>query len=91
MSPNTEDAMTSSREPSRESDDAGRPSPFEKKNLNDATRDDLLAIEGIGQSTAERLIDYRQDIGPFRSFDELTNIPTLTDEKIDLLERHFSI
>ncbi len=82
--------MASSQQP-RDSGDAGRPSPFEKKNLNDATRDDLLAIEGIGKATAERLLDYRQDIGPFRSFDELTNIPTLTPQKIDLLERHFSI
>lgn len=84
--------MTSTpREPGRESDDGGRPSPFEKMNLNDATRADLLAIEGIGEATAERLLDYRDDIGPFRSFDELTNIPTVTGEKIDLLERHFSI
>ncbi|QDG53288.1 helix-hairpin-helix domain-containing protein [Persicimonas caeni] len=83
--------MTSSQEPRRGSEETGLPAGFEKMNLNDATRDDLLAIEGIGEATAERLLDYRQDIGPFRSFDELTNIPTVTSEKIELLERHFSI
>jgi DNA uptake protein ComE-like DNA-binding protein len=58
---------------------------------NDATRDDFLAIDGIGEATTARLIDYRDDIGPFRSFKELKNIPTLTPEKIDLLQRHFSV
>jgi competence protein ComEA len=80
--------MTTPQEPGQEPQ---KPSPFERMNLNDATRDDLLAIEGIGERTAERLLDYREDIGPFRSFDELTNIPTLTREKIDLLERHFRV
>lgn len=83
--------MTSSQEPRRGNDQSGPPPGIEKMNLNDATRDDLLAIEGIGEATADRLLDYRADIGPFRSFDELTNIPTVTSEKLDLLERHFSL
>ena len=83
--------MTSPKEPTRASDDTDSRPGFEKMNLNDATRDDLLAIAGIGKTTAERLLDYRQDIGPFRSFGELNKIPTVTRDKIDLLERHFSI
>jgi competence protein ComEA len=77
--------------PEERGPDRPQPSGFGKTNLNDATRDDFLAIDGIGEATTARLIDYRDDIGPFRSFKELKNIPTLTPEKIDLLQRHFSV
>lgn len=85
--------MTTPEERGRDGRDTNRPkpSPFEKTNLNDATRDDFLAIEGIGEATTERLLDYREDIGPFRSFKELQNIPTVTPDKIELLQRHFRV
>ena len=80
--------MTTPRERGQEPQ---KPTGFGKTNINDATRADFLAIEGIGEATTERLIDYRDDIGPFRSFKELKNIPTVTPDKIELLQRHFSV
>lgn len=43
-------------------------------NLNTASKQELLKIVGIGNSTAESIIKYRQCYGSFQSVDELLEI-----------------
>jgi len=43
-------------------------------NLNQSTIDDLVTLKGIGYKKAQAIIAYRQQIGAFKSVNELTNI-----------------
>jgi hypothetical protein len=42
--------------------------------LNKAPKNELLLLPGIGEVLAERIIEYRQDVAPFKKVIELENI-----------------
>ena len=53
----------------------------EKVNINTATQDELDSLPGIGPSLAERIINYREENGNFKSTDELQNVKGIGDAK----------
>jgi competence protein ComEA len=52
-------------------------------NLNTATQTQLEALPGIGPSTAEKIIQYREDNGPFERVEDLLKIPGIGPETLD--------
>jgi competence protein ComEA len=46
----------------------------EKININTADKDKLCELTGIGPAIADRIIEYREKHGPFKSVDELTQV-----------------
>jgi competence protein ComEA len=53
--------------------------------LNTATAEQLDALPGIGPTTAQKIIDYRQQHGPYTSIDDLDAISGIGPAKIDSL------
>jgi competence protein ComEA len=43
-------------------------------NLNAATAAQLQTLPGVGASTAQRIVDYRQKNGSFKKIEELMNV-----------------
>jgi competence protein ComEA len=57
-----------------------------KVNINSASRRELEELPGIGPTLAERIVDYREKTGGFRSVDELKQVSGIGDKKFDELK-----
>ncbi len=57
--------------------------PRARININTATAEELEALPGIGEVIAARIIEYREENGPFRSVDDLIHVQGISGETID--------
>jgi competence protein ComEA len=53
--------------------------------LNTATADELDTLPGVGPVTAERILEYREQNGPFRSVDELDAVTGIGPKRLEQL------
>lgn len=58
----------------------------EKININTATLEELASLPGIGETLAERIIDYRDEVGSLYSIYELEAVSGIGDKKIDAIK-----
>jgi competence protein ComEA len=54
-------------------------------NLNTATAEQLDALDGVGPSTAKKIVEYRQQHGGFGSVSDLDRIPGIGPKKVAAL------
>ena len=52
-----------------------------KVNINTATQDELDALPGIGVSTAQKIIEYRETNGKFNKIEDLQNVKGIGESK----------
>lgn len=62
-----------------------------KIDLNTATRDDLVALPGIGEGIAEEILLYRDERGAFTSLDQLRKIKGIGAKKFEKLRPYIEI
>ena len=72
---------------------AGAPGagPTQPVDLNSATLEQLDTLDGVGPSTAQKILDYRQQHGGFRSVDELDSVPGIGEKKLAALRDHVHV
>lgn len=58
----------------------------EKINLNTATEAELQTISGIGAKKAQEIIRFRDEQGPFKTVEELKNVPGIGEKTVDRLK-----
>jgi competence protein ComEA len=63
-------------------------SPAAPINLNSATVEELDGLPGVGPVTAQKIVDYRREHGPFTSVDQLDAIAGIGPTRIDNLRAH---
>ena len=57
--------------------------------LNRATRDELMLVPGIGETTADRIVQVRNSSGLFRKVADLKNVPGIKERKLKRWEQSF--
>ena len=73
------------------SPDRARSAPAAKKDLNTATRRDLMAVHGIGHSLANNIISYRDRHGPFAGLEDVINVPGVGPARLEAISEGFDI
>jgi competence protein ComEA len=60
--------------------------PFEKVipcvSINSATISDLISLNGIGEKTAQSIIDYRTSVGLFQTIEDLLNVKGIGEKTL---------
>lgn len=59
-------------------------------NINNASKERLEEIPGIGAVTALRIIDYREKFGSFKSLEDLTKVKGIGPKKAEAMKQHIS-
>ena len=60
-------------------------------NLNSATAAELDALDGIGATYAQRIIDYREANGGFKSIEEIKNVKGIGDKTFEKFKDKITI
>ncbi len=60
--------------------------PHDPVNLNTATVEELDKLPGIGPALAQRIVDYRNQNGPFKKVEEVKNVKGIGDALFDELK-----
>lgn len=62
-----------------------------KVNINTANKEKLATLPGIGEGTAEKIIEYRSKTGKFNVIDEIKKIPGIGESKFKSLKDKITI
>ena len=60
-------------------------------NLNTASKDELLAVPGIGPAKAQAIVEHRQTHGPFKSVDDLKSVKGFRAKLIEKLRPELTV
>jgi competence protein ComEA len=65
--------------------------PSQPLNLNTATLEQLDTLDGVGPTTAQKILDYRTEHGGFGSVDELDQIPGIGEKRLAALRESVQV
>jgi len=60
-------------------------------NLNTATKDELIALPGIGPAKAQAILDYRHANGAFKSVEELKDVKGIGAKRFEKLKTELTV
>ena len=63
----------------------------EKVNLNTASKEELMALPGVGETLADRILEYRNMHGIFYAVEELLGISGIGTKKLDAIATYVTV
>jgi competence protein ComEA len=60
-------------------------------NLNNAGIDELCTLPGIGESTAQKIIEYRNKKGKFKKISDIMNVKGIGEKKFEKIKEYLVI
>ena len=60
-------------------------------NINTATAADLMLVPGIGEKTADAIIQTRKDLGGFKQIEDLLEVRGIGAKKFEVFRKYFCI
>jgi len=63
----------------------------DKININQASRQELMLLSGIGEKYAQAIIDYRQSQGPFNSTEEIKEVKGIGEKTFEEIKDRLEI
>lgn len=63
----------------------------EKVNINTATQTELETLNGIGPSTALKIINYRNENGKFETIEDIKNVPGIGEQKFENIKEDICV
>lgn len=62
-----------------------------KVNINTATKEELMKLSNIGESKAEKIIDYRTANGNFNSIEDIKKVSGIGDKLYDSIKENITV
>ncbi len=62
-----------------------------KININKATEAELTSIPGIGTSTAQKIITYREENGKFQTIEDIKKVSGIGDSKFESMKDYIAV
>ncbi|MCL1823906.1 MAG: ComEA family DNA-binding protein [Oscillospiraceae bacterium] len=66
-------------------------SDFEIININTASLDELTSLTGIGEVIGQRIIDYRENSGAFRSKEEIMEVSGIGEKVFEGIKNRITV
>lgn len=75
-----------------EEDNTGNSSEKNQKvNINTATKEELMKLSNIGESKAQKIIDYRKANGNFSSIEDIKKVSGIGDKLYDSIKENITV
>lgn len=62
-----------------------------KVNINNATKEMLTSLSGIGDAKAQKIIDYRNENGLFKSIEDIKNVTGISEKIFEQIKEFITI
>lgn len=72
-------------------DISASPTNGDKVNINTADVEKLTTLKGIGPVTAQKIIDYREQNGAFKTIDEIKNVRGIGEKKFAAIKDKITV
>lgn len=63
---------------------------FAAVNINNASKEELMTLKGIGETTAEAIIEYRKE-NKFTKIEDIKNVKGIGDKKFESIKEDIEV
>lgn len=59
-------------------------------NINTATKEELMSIDGIGETIASRILTKREELGSFKIIEQITEVDGIGQKTFDKIKNYIT-